>query len=64
VGDTRDDCNNVSKELRDSLICLYPEETCEYTKTIDEAKIAGTGKSAWSFSIIAIVIAMCIVSPI
>ena len=48
----------------DSLICLYPEESCEYTTTIDETKIGGTGKSAWSFSIIAIVIAICVTSPI
>ena len=40
MGDDRPDCISLEPGLRDQLICLYPEDTCETTSVSNPLVIA------------------------
>lgn len=46
------------------MLCLYPEEDCEFTTLDSEYTLFGSGKDAVSFSPLVALIAMLIIMPI
>lgn len=60
--DVRPACSDIPSDQRDTLMCLYPEESCEFTLVADEVKLSSDGTAALSPSIA--IIAFLAANPI